>query len=474
MLQNLLQNWQSIFPTDLVYVIIFIVVILGFAKCIIPVLHNASLLKSAVKKLEKQTNKGGRPAWQEPRFLGRSLQLHWQKFLLNAQHLDLRGIPCNTTDYINEDTVIYVPGHAQFGELIPTLLTSLGILGTFIGLMQGLAGLDVSNATKTMESIPILLDGMKYAFTTSIVGIAFSLIFNMTNRISIGHAYKAIDSFDEAFYELAMPRPLDPTVQLICQNQDSTAIIKTASDEITGKLVNSIEIAIGRSMQPVAMSMDNFIAGTTREQIEGVQRIVNQFVNQMNQSLNGQFQILSDNLNKVNKNQTISYENMHQNMEATKVIAENITTIQGATNSIVKSIDEYIRNEKSAIGASDESFKNDIKNTLATINENLNQQKEFQVNLKNYRDLLQKDYQEYIKKSDKLVLALSKNKENYTQDITNIAHEMETSMKSIVRNYTGAANDISSEFNTTIKNLNSELNNLLNIIAEKAENNTSV
>ncbi|NMD38956.1 MAG: hypothetical protein GYA87_09810 [Christensenellaceae bacterium] len=469
MFENFLLKMQSLFPTDLVYVIIIIVVVLGFTKCIIPVLYNASLLKSAVRKLEKQINKGGRPAWQEPRFLGRSLQLHWQKFLLNAQHLDIRGIPCNTTDYINEDTVIYVPGHAQFGELIPTLLTSLGILGTFIGLMQGLAGLDISTAEKTMESIPILLEGMKYAFNTSIVGIAFSLIFNMTNRISIGHAYKAIDAFDEAFYELAMPRPLDPTVQLICQNQDSTAIIKTASDEITGKLVNSIEIAVGRSLQPVAMSMDNFIAGTTHEQIEGIQKIVNQFVVQMNQNLNGQFKVLAENLNKINKNQAISYENMQQNIEATNIISENLSRIQSATTSITKSVDEYLINQKSAIGATDESFKTEIKNTLAIINKNLEQQKEFKSNLESYRDLLQKDYQEYIKNIDKLVLALNKDKENNTKEISNMAQEMEASMKSITRKYTDAANDISADFNITMDNLNKGLNSLIDIIAKKTK-----
>ena len=42
-------------------------------------------------------------------------------------------------------------------ELIPSLLTSLGILGTFIGLTRGLTGLDMTDANTLMNGIPILL-----------------------------------------------------------------------------------------------------------------------------------------------------------------------------------------------------------------------------------------------------------------------------------------------------------------------------
>ena len=85
--------------------------------------------------------------------------------------MDARGLNCNVEDYVNDDTVIYAVGHAQLAEVVPGLLTSLGILGTFIGLMRGLSGLDLNDAAKTMESIPQLIGGMTYAFTTSIAQV---------------------------------------------------------------------------------------------------------------------------------------------------------------------------------------------------------------------------------------------------------------------------------------------------------------
>lgn len=204
----------------LVYGAIALVVLVGVCKCIYPVFRNGSLLNRAVAKLEKTAGNNQRPPWREPRFLGRALRGEWQKFLLNAGQLDVRGMPCDIEDYINEDSVIDKPGHSQLAELIPSLLTSLGILGTFIGLMEGLTSVNFSDAQGTMDSIPLLLTGMRFAFATSVAGITCSLLFNMFYRMCVGRACRALDSFDEAFYELAMPRPLSPEVQLICQKQD--------------------------------------------------------------------------------------------------------------------------------------------------------------------------------------------------------------------------------------------------------------
>lgn len=56
----------------------------------------------------------------------------------------------------------------------PNLLTSLGILGTFIGIVVGLLGFDVQDID---GSIAPLLDGLKTAFITSLVGMLLAIIF---------------------------------------------------------------------------------------------------------------------------------------------------------------------------------------------------------------------------------------------------------------------------------------------------------
>lgn len=66
------------------------------------------------------------------------------------------------------------PRARKFVMVTPSALTTLGILGTFIGILLGLAQFDVNAIDK---SVPALLDGMKLAFATSIAGISSSLAF---------------------------------------------------------------------------------------------------------------------------------------------------------------------------------------------------------------------------------------------------------------------------------------------------------
>ena len=340
-----------------VYAAIAIVTLTGFCKCIYPLLRNAALLNRAVVKLEKSTAAGDRPLWREARFLGRSLRNEWQQFLLNAGQLDLRGMPCDTGEYINEETVIDKPGHAQLAELIPSLLTSLGILGTFMGLMQGLTSVDFSNAEGTIQSIPQLLGGMKFAFATSVAGIACSLTFNMLNRMAVGRAVRALDNFEDAFYELAMPRPLQPEVQMICQKQDDEARMVRLAESVSNHVAASLEMAVSRAMNPLTQSLDTFIKCATREQVDGVRRIVGQFVQQLNVTLNDQISSLGENMRVVTEAQKDTQKNLHNTIAAVQAMSNAAQDIQHSTSEIAANIQQlsdemHIRSE-SAINAQD-------------------------------------------------------------------------------------------------------------------------
>ncbi|SEI64144.1 hypothetical protein SAMN05421831_10655 [Allopseudospirillum japonicum] len=66
--------------------------------------------------------------------------------------------------------------HVHFTQYVPTLLTTLGILGTFFGIVIGLLGFDVTNIDGSIEA---LLGGMKTAFLTSLVGMLLSVAYKV-------------------------------------------------------------------------------------------------------------------------------------------------------------------------------------------------------------------------------------------------------------------------------------------------------
>lgn len=332
----------------LVYGAIALVVLVGVCKCIYPVFRNGSLLNRAVAKLEKTAGNNQRPSWREPRFLGRALRNEWQKFLLNAGQLDVRGMPCDIEDYINEDSVIDKPGHSQLAELIPSLLTSLGILGTFIGLMEGLTSVNFSDAQGTMDSIPLLLTGMRFAFATSVAGITCSLLFNMFYRMSVGRACRALDSFDEAFYELAMPRPLSPEVQLICQKQDEEERLARIAEAVGNRVASSLEMAVSRAMDPLTKSLDTFIQGATQEQVEGVRRIVGQFVSQMNAQLSGQMTTLGHTMEMVSQGQLQTQKNLQNTLNAAQAMAADSQSMQVASAQMAQVLQNWAEELKNS------------------------------------------------------------------------------------------------------------------------------
>lgn len=332
----------------LVYGAIALVVLVGVCKCIYPVFRNGSLLNRAVAKLEKTAGNNQRPSWREPRFLGRALRNEWQKFLLNAGQLDVRGMPCDIKDYINEDSVIDKPGHSQLAELIPSLLTSLGILGTFIGLMEGLTSVNFSDAQGTMDSIPLLLTGMRFAFATSVAGITCSLLFNMFYRMSVGRACRALDSFDEAFYELAMPRPLSPEVQLICQKQDEEERLARIAEAVGNRVASSLEMAVSRAMDPLTKSLDTFIQGATQEQVEGVRRIVGQFVSQMNAQLSGQMTTLGHTMEMVSQGQLQTQKNLQNTLNAAQAMAADAQSMQVASAQMAQALQSWAEELKNS------------------------------------------------------------------------------------------------------------------------------
>ena len=355
-----LSNVSSILPSladILVYSAIAVVTLIGVFKCLVPLWNTSSALRRAIVRLQREAGQvTDHPVWQESRFVGNRLRGSWLRFLQNAEQLDRRGLPTNVEDYINDDTVTHGPGNATLAELIPNLLTSLGILGTFMGLYRGLSTLNFTDATKLIEGIPNLLSGMQFAFGTSVAGISCSLIFNMLNRILQGSSYRAIDDFVTSFTQLAMSRPLDNDVQLICQNQDRNFMLQGINDSLVDRLADSVGRSMTHAMNPVTETMDRFIVGCTRNQIEGVNHIVARFLEEMDRSMGNNFTAMAAAMNQITQSQISAAQKTGETLTSAESIVRSARSLQEVTNSILDKFDAYL-NAINAVREHDESYE---------------------------------------------------------------------------------------------------------------------
>ncbi len=174
---------KSIFSLDtLIYIAIALVWLGALARCVLPLSRLGGRLRRAARTIitENKQNKE-KKSWNDLHFLGDSLQGPWGDFLQNAEMCDAHGESCDVTQFINEDTVIYGAGGTRLAELTPGILVSLGILGTFLGLVMGLSGLTLSasDTSTLLAGMEKLIAGMSTAFLTSIAGVVASIAFNL-------------------------------------------------------------------------------------------------------------------------------------------------------------------------------------------------------------------------------------------------------------------------------------------------------
>ena len=362
----------------IVYAAIAIVTLIGVFKCLIPLWKTTSALRRSISRLQAEAGQTtDKPVWQQSGFVGKRLRGTWLRFLQNAEQLDRRGLPTNVEDYINDDTVTHGPGNATLAELIPNLLTSLGILGTFMGLSRGLSSLNFADSAQLVQGIPNLLEGMRFAFGTSVAGISCSIVFNMLNRISQGSSYRAIDDFVTSFTQLAMSRPLDNDVQMIIQNQDRNYMLQGISDTLVDRLAENVGRSITRAMAPVSDSMDRFIIGATRNQIDGVNRIVARFLDEMDRSLGNQFSAMATAMDAVTQNQIAAAQQTGLTVSSAQNIVENARTLQEMTNHILDKFDAYM----SGINQVREHDENYEQRTADLLNQMQQQNKDLASNI---------------------------------------------------------------------------------------------
>lgn len=125
-------------------------------------------------------------------------------------------------DSFNED-ILAISSRQSLILQIPGTLTSLGILGTFIGLIIGLRHVEFQDAETAMTSIVTLLNGIETAFYTSICGVILSILFNIIHKASWNMLMREMNRFTFLFHSKVVP-PADEQ-ERFREKQNNTRII---------------------------------------------------------------------------------------------------------------------------------------------------------------------------------------------------------------------------------------------------------
>lgn len=214
-------------------------------------------------------------------------------------------------DYINEDVVDSLISKKLL-DIIPDILTSLGILGTFIGLVVGLKDFEPSNYEAMTSSVSSLVDGIKVAFLTSIYGLSLSLVFSYALKSAYASLTDSMSEFMDYFHNLVIPSAEAETRNIMVNYQEEqTKAIQKMTDQFSEHLANSFEKVITPSFRKMNQSMDILTETMSKGQEEMMKGLLNDFLSNMREN----FQLQFDDFNQALESMTQAQKEM---TEATK------------------------------------------------------------------------------------------------------------------------------------------------------------
>lgn len=234
-------------------------------------------------------------------------------------------------------------------SVVPGALLTLGIFGTFLGLTLGIGDIDLRGQTDAnlFASVVALVQGLKTAFYTSLAGVFGALAFlgfeKRGVRVVLRNAERLIATAEAIFPSCEdgeyFHRSLDA--------QESVAqAMKTLSQDLALSLGDVYSRTFQEQLAPMIADVKTMVEkvaeNTARAQAEGVERIVDKFLESMNSSLGDQFATLADSMSTINgdfvglaEKLQASAENQlavaEQSQAAVRVIAEHLPTIMAFT-----------------------------------------------------------------------------------------------------------------------------------------------
>lgn len=196
---------------------------------------------------------------------------------------------CDVEDYINADEVDAMVQKRML-EMVPDILTSMGILGTFVGLVWGLRDFEPSNYEAMTTSVVSLVDGIKVAFLTSIYGLSLSLAYSYSMKSEYSGLMVSLQHFLDMFHRHVIPAAeAESRNAMVAYQQEQTKMMQNMAEEFSKQLVNSFETTITPAFQKMNESLDVMLSTITKSQKEVLDEMVGQFLKQLRESFHIEF-----------------------------------------------------------------------------------------------------------------------------------------------------------------------------------------
>lgn len=374
-------------------------------------------------------------------------------------------------EYFNENTILENKINIHSLGNKASILTGLGILGTFVGLALGLHSINGGDLAKNLTVIDTLIPKMGLAFITSVVGMFFSLWYSSRQKRILGDVYKNINEV-ETVLEFLFPSQLDIETTLARIEVNLEKFTKEASKSIEKATFEVAEGMFKKFGSTFSKSAQN--AGANL--LSGVNNALGEI---FNQKFMNDFKTIHKSFEKIattlEKNKAI-LENIDRASENSKDIYENAQKTAEAYDNFVKKMDDFMQTILSFERVQTE-FGNEVKNMVENSNRiQEDMEKLFtknQVEMKKIIDYMVNGYDLTNKEIKELIIQVL----NVNRDVLSVGNQISTNNRDriveIGNSIDGSLEKIQNKietFDSTIKTNTESTNQILKSNIENINN----
>jgi hypothetical protein len=108
--------------------------------------------------------------------------------------------------FFSEHGVVDARLQTHFFKHVPGILTGVGIIGTFTGLIVGLLGFDVSSPDRVQAALSQLVQTVGQAFMVSALAIGLAMVFTWVEKALLAARYRQVAQLQQHLDSLFAPK----------------------------------------------------------------------------------------------------------------------------------------------------------------------------------------------------------------------------------------------------------------------------
>jgi hypothetical protein len=182
----------------------------------------------------------------------------------------ITALPLETQVFIGVIVVLTIGSHVSYGEKTlaygPTILTTMGIFATFLGIALGLSGFDTADI---QASVPALLAGLKTAFWASVVGVGGALTIKLRHFFTPVKLEVNGSGADGEITAADLAKLLQNIQQALVGSDDSTLVsqLKLSRQDTNDRLD-----ALKKTQEEALLKLSEMGSNDLAELLQGIQQ----------------------------------------------------------------------------------------------------------------------------------------------------------------------------------------------------------